>query len=192
MLPFYYTFLILALSSSVIAVPPIPPVPARTRGHNQKDEESKLLIHSKDVRLPRGLWSRVGMLPAEDTSTGEARKSAGEGPGDNWTGEAQYLDDVLQFAPVGGTSVEEVVLRRIVREMMKTQTGPAGDIIKDAYRVVRKHRSTADTRPATTRPLLTPPSRPIRNCRSYLHDTYWGRNPKILGTVSDSLIIWVS
>jgi hypothetical protein len=32
----------------------------------------------------------------------------------------------------------------------------------------------------------------IENCRSYLDNTYWGRIPKILGKVGDSLMIWKS
>jgi hypothetical protein len=191
MLSFHYTFLILVLSS----------VPAWPHPFRQDDGVAMLLISNMDERLSMGLWGRV--RATGDTLIRDARMSAEEEDTDDtstWTDDGQYLDDALHF--VRGTGprpgVQEVELRRIVRKLMPNQQQPRGprrDIIQNQYLVVRSLRVTVkndEVRPAETRALLDPPSLPIIHCRSYLHDTYWGRNPDVLGRVSDSLMIWKS
>ena len=202
MLPFYYTFLILVLSS-------VPAWPIRPR---QDPGVTKLLMYNKNERLWMGLWGRVKVSAAEDAGdmfTGNTQMTAAaaeeeeeaeeEGEASTWTDNYQYLDDTLRFVPGTGprAGVETVELRRIVRELLpnKQRSGPARRLKQNQYRVVRAardHGTTTQGRPAKTLALLDPPSLPIINCRSYLHDTYWGRNPKILGSVSYSLMIWKS
>jgi hypothetical protein len=170
MSPFYYMWLIVVLSSSVIAEPV---------EHRQDPGESKLLLRNEDhdVRLPAGLWAEVKILAAPGTAA-------------KWP-EARKLDHVLQFT----SGVETVNLARIDRRLMPEELKQWG-VAREAensrdrvYRAFRTHYGPKPKRirPATTLFLLGPLH--IDNCRSYLDDTYWGRHLKILGEVSDSLII---
>lgn len=171
MLPFYYTFLILMLSSSAIVMPARA---ARTRGYLPEDNESKLLLYNEDERLPNRPWGRVRL---------SEKKTVG-----GWTGDAQYLDDFIQFRTGTSSGVENVTLSRVRRELLPNEqrTGRARKIIRpNEYRVVRKDRSK--DKPAETMTLRR--NKPIQKCRLELHDTYWGLNPDILGKVSDSLMI---
>ena len=171
MLPFHLAFFILVLGFSVIVLP------ARSNDYFKEDKESKFLLENEDERLPNRPWGRV-RLSTKDTV-------------DGWGGDAQYLDDVIQFQTGTSLGVENVTLSRVVRELLPNQqrTGRAREIVRDnEYRVVRKDRSK--DKPAVTITLLG--SVPIQKCRSQLHNTYWGRNRDILGKVSDSLIIWRS
>jgi hypothetical protein len=166
MLPFHHMFLILILGSSVIVMP------ARSNDYFQ---ENKFLLENEDERLQNSLWGRV-RLSTKDTV-------------DGWGGDAQYLDDVIQFQTGTSFGVENVTLSRVVRELLPNtqRTGRAREIIRDnEYRVVRKDRSKH--KPAVTITLLGPV--PIQKCRSQLHNTYWGRNRDILGKVGDSLMMW--
>ena len=184
MLPFYYTFLILVLSSCVVAMPPervlpeqVPLGPTRTTNY-QDDWDSKYLIDNKDVRLPMGLWGRVEMS-AEDT-------------GEKWTAHAQYRDAAIQFVR-GTNGVDKVQLRQIMRELLPNEPRrrrPREESYINEYRVNRTHRGE-DHRPAVTKKILPEPL-PIKTSGSYLHDTYWARNPDVLGKVSESLMIWKS
>ena len=166
MLPFHYMFLILMLSSSVIAKP---------KGR-QKVGESKLLLHNKDVRLSDGLWTEV--------------KISAPGTTAEWP-KARYLDHVLQLLPEGTSGVEKVNLTRLWRKFMPIERKRFGihraDLKRNAYRVVRDSYVPYNLRPAKTLPMLD--ILHIDECRSYLDDTYWGRNSAILGDVSDSLMI---
>ena len=174
MLPFYYTFLIFVLSSSVIAVPTPGP-----------------LINNKENLLKRP-WARV-RLDIVETSAAN--------PTVQWTGDAQYLDDVIRFqavtvgrsrprrAPAG---VQKVELRRIVRRLQNNQrSGPEGNV-HNQYHVSREN---GRDRPVKTRLIHDKYSILIKEGSSYLNNTYWGQIPEILGKgrgrhpVSDRLMI---
>ena len=207
MLLFYYTFLTLVLSSSVIAVGPnedirfyrpqdgkfvLPdkdkmPSPNDLVYHRQDDGTSVPLINNIDGRLPKGYWVRVSL------TTSAAKNEASVNS--DWTDDAQYLDDVLRL--VRGTGkrqgLEKVELRRIERQLVtkRERTGPAGEITKNHYSI----RSQRDCPTKTS--LLGEPL-PIEDCSLFLNNTYWGRLPEILGQrqgrrpVSDGLMIWKS
>jgi hypothetical protein len=165
MLPFYYTFLILVLCGSSVAAMPLP-----------DGGESEALQGNKNVHL-RAPWGQVKLS--------ETKKAV-----DGYIGDAQYLDDVIQFE-MTSMGVENVTLSRLMRRLTPDEPGTGRTPRKDArynkYSVVRKNRQS--DRPAATLPFLE--SVPIQTCRSRLHDTYWGLNP-ILGRVSDNLMIWKS
>lgn len=168
MLPFYYTFLILMLGSSVIAM-------SRSR-YRQPPNQPERLLHNRDIRLPRHLWARVEM----------SEESPGPGFKLKWEN-AWHLDDVLWFSLGSGLGgVETVGLRRIIRKFQGPQS--------NEYHVVRARPTRTYKGPAATIPLKQ--LLPIEDCASYLNNTYWGRIPKILGTgkfkVSDGLMIWKS
>jgi hypothetical protein len=165
MLSFHYMFLILTLSSSVIA-----------KQVRQKFGESKLLLHNKDVRLLAGLWTEAEFSVPGTTA--------------EWP-KARYLDHVLQLLPEGTSGVEKVNLTRLWRQFMPIERKRFGihraDLTRNAYRVVRDSYVPYNLRPAKTLPMLD--ILHIDECRSYLDDTYWGWLPAILGEVSDSLMI---
>jgi hypothetical protein len=176
-LPFYCTFLILVLSSSVIA-----------KGRLRKYGKTELLIHNKDAFLPKGLWSLVELsAPVTDDTRAGALPSR------------LHLDQVIQFEG-GALGVDKVYRRQIKRKLMsdrdkifENERNPGAVDTRrgiDTYRVVRTRygdRNGKNNRPAPTvveEPILIEDSAP------YLDNTYWGRNTKILGEVSDSLMIW--
>ena len=179
MLPFYYTFLILVLSSSVIAKRKL-----RSYGH------AEFLIHNKDESISKGLWSLVEIsesAPVTDATT-EARQSP------------QHLDHAIRFG--GGTlGVENVIRLKIKRKLMVNRAkmfengrnSGTMDLTPgtDTYRVVRTRYGDSDgndNRPAETEAVDEPIL--IEDSAQFLNNTYWARNPKILGEVSDSLMIW--
>jgi hypothetical protein len=211
MLPLHYASLILALSSSVIAVGSKSKggfihyqqdgtgqlrmvnkdteLPKNTfKNYRQPDGTSDLLIGNPDTRLPKAFWARARV----SLKTPAAKDDKPE-----WTNDVQYLDDVLQFVreadPLAG--VQKVELRRVIRELLpnKPRPGERREIITDEYRVVRQQRGV-DIRPAQTRRVLPEPL-PIENCALYLNNTYWGRIMEILGerqgrpSVSDGFMI---
>ena len=211
MLPLHYTFLILALSSSVIAVGSSRPFinyqqdktgqlrvvnkdttlpKSAFENYRQPDETPELLIGNPDTRLPKAFWARARVRP----KTPAAAKDEDA----KWTNDVQYLDDVLQFVreadPRAG--VQKVELRRIIRELLPNEPGPgpSSKIITDKYRVVRSQRGD-NIRPAKTRHVFPEPLL-IEHCAMYLNNTYWGRIMEILGerggrpSVSDDFMIW--
>jgi hypothetical protein len=165
MLPFYYTFLILVLSSSAIAMPS----PLRR-------QKSEPLIGSKDTHLQDTLW---GVVLFSETPNAVMK----------WTGDAQHLDYVLRLVVTEGAGVQQVEISKVERELLPNdRLGRKPQKAKhNEYRVVRLHDRT---RPAERLVLLEPA--PIDQCRPYLYDSYWGRNPDVLGRVSDGLMIWKS
>ena len=133
-------------------------------GYYQADNEGgRFLLNNKDVRLPKGLWIQVRTSEAGTVAT--------------WSN-GQDLDDVIQF----DSAVEKVNIRRINRELM-----PKEQALGRPYRVVRHHIEAINSWPAET--LVLRPGLAIKECESYLHDTYWARIPEILGKVSDSFVI---
>jgi hypothetical protein len=164
MLPFYYMFHILVLSSSVISF-------------RQNDGESKLLLNNADERLNK-LWGRIETSKPETAPT--------------WP-DAEYLDGVIKFE-IGTLGVEKVNLFQVKRSWMPFKQREKGvkrqdiDLIIDTNRVVRSHYKKNKARPVKMHTLRS--MHIDENCRQYLDDTYWGRNPDFLGLVSDSLRIW--
>jgi hypothetical protein len=83
----------------------------------------------------------------------------------------KYADDVIQFETEASSGVAKVNLGRINRELKHNQ-----------YCVVRTHLGPAEI-PALELGLA------IEYSELYLHNTYWGRLPAILGPVRDSLMM---
>jgi hypothetical protein len=167
MLPFYYTFLILILSSSAIAMPP--PL------HRPKSEP---LIGSRDKRLQGTLWGQVIWSETPNAVM-------------KWAGNAQCLDYTLRFVVTDGAGVQQVEISKVQRKLQrKNQVGRPPAMPKEEenneYRVVRPNDDKR--RPATRDVVLEP--EPIDQCRPHLHDSYWARNSDILGKVSDGLMMW--
>ena len=126
MLPFSCAFLILLLSSSVIAAP----APSSING------VSKLLLdphYDKETKQLLGRpWARVRPVI-----------SGTEHPEDiKWTDNAQFLDDFIRFTPGTGPQQEQVELHRIDRRLVENKQ----------YCVFRPQAG----RPATTSHLLGP------------------------------------
>lgn len=93
---------------------------------------------------------------------------------------ATWGNDVIQFK--GGTlGVEKVNLRRRVKQSLPIELSRQG---KKMQRIITDVYHGAET--IVLRRVA------IEESELYLHDTYWGRIPKILGPVSDSLMIWKS
>lgn len=140
---------------------------------------SELLLHNTNVHLSDGLWARVGISAPDAAAT--------------WP-EALYLDHVIQFEE-GTSGVEKVNLSRVKRKLMPIELKKKGTkrqrINLNTYRVDRAHYGL-NKRPAAILALLGPVHIADEECRSHLDDTYWCRNPEILGKVSDSLTIWKS
>jgi hypothetical protein len=142
--------------------------PAERRpGYYQQDDKSKLLLDNKDVRLPDGLWARV------EAST----------PGTGAT--LADLDNVIRFKNGTSSGVEKVDLYRINRELMPQEE--AGRPRK--YRMVRTHHGPAKI--DFQEGFAIEASNESKSYQ-YLHNTYWGRIPEMVGWVSDSLITWKS
>ena len=163
MLPFYYAFLTLVLSSSLVAV--------RGNPYHQPVGESKPLIGNQDLRLEETYWTQV-----EISEQGTAASAA------TWPKDEERitrLDNVIRFEH-GNLGIEKVHLSHIERKWKPKKRGMQ---IK-SYRVLRSHYRNP-------RPAEITPSKPvdIMSCRSNLDDTYWGLNPKILGTVSIRFMI---
>jgi hypothetical protein len=154
MLSFYYSFLILVLGSSVMAMPS-----PRSR---QQNGETKVLRGNKDVRLQNKLWCLFRLS--------EKQLSEKEETDEEWTGDAEYLDYALRFVGTKDLGVQEVELSRVKRELLSNdRRGPAPknrDQIHNEYRVVRPNERR---RPGETLVILEPV--PIDQSR-HLHDTY--------------------
>jgi hypothetical protein len=158
------------------------PAPLSGHHHKENENENKFLLQSEDVRLQKGLWGRIDARVPDDF-WGQVRTSATR------TVATWDLDDVIQFESETKTSlgVGKVNLRRIKRQLMpipKQQAlGRPRKVMR--YSVVRAHGEPAET-------FVLKRSVAIEDFDMYLHNTYWGRIPDIVGPVSDSLMIWKS
>ena len=155
---------------------------APLNGYYHKANENNFLLQSEDVRLQNGLWGRIDARVPDDF-WGQARTLAAR------TVPTWDLDDVIQFESETETSlgVGKVNLRRIKRKLMSI---PKRQALRNPtkimrYSVVRTHGGPAET-------FVLKPSVAIEDFDMYLHNTYWGRIPHIVGLVSDSLMIWKS
>lgn len=172
MLPFYYTFLILVLSSSVMAMPSL-----------QQNGVSKPLQGNTDVRLQNTVWGRVMLSETQET------------PGTTWSDTAKSLDVALRFVGTDVGSVQDVELSKVKRALLPDKRhGPMPKEWKHhEYRVIRRIQENGATNQGPAERFVFIKPMPIdEECRQYLHDSYWGLNPGILGWVSASLVIWKS
>lgn len=159
-------------------------------GYYQRDRESELLLHNNDLRLLDGLWARAEVqLSNPATLAGVSAPASGA----TTRAHARRLDNVIRFK--NGTQscvVETVNLYRINRKLVSNNGRRTGQGSHSKYLV---RRPEIEGRPKTI--LRTVPSGieldlAIDSSGHYLHDTYWARIPEILGSVSDSLMIWKS
>ena len=127
-------------------------------GYYHDDTASRFLLHNTDGRLQEGLWSRL--------------RTSAPGTVATW-GNAKYLDDVIQFereTSETSSGVATINLGRINRELKNKR-----------YRVVRTYHGAAET-------LALELGLAIEDSELYLHNTYWGRIPNILGPVRAVLL----
>ena len=172
MLPFYYTVLILVLSSSVMAMPVEPSV--------QPNGECKLLRGNTDKRLQNTVWGWVILSETQET------------PGTTWSDNAKSLDVALRFVVTDVGSVQGVELSKVKRALLPNKRrGPMPTQRKhNEYRVVRPVQDNGATNQGPAKRYVVVKPMPINEeSRQYLDDSYWGLNSKILGRVSASLVI---
>ena len=124
-----------------------------------------LLKDNIDRRLPAGLWGRLIVL---DVRPGRAV------PVPTWT----LCDDFIKFISRYGF-VKEISVHRVMRHVKTKQL--KGLEAKYKYTVPRTGR---------TREVYK--NIPFSKWGTFLHDTYWGRVPDVVGTVSDGVMIWNS
>ena len=151
---------------------------ASLSGYYHKANENNFLLQSEDVRLQNGLWGRIDARMPDDF-WGQARTLAAR------TVPTWDLDDVIQFESETETSlgVGKVNLRRIKRKLIPKRQALGNKVMR--YSVVRAPGEPAET-------FVLKPSVAIEDFDMYLHNTYWGRIPDIVGPVSDSLMNWKS
>ena len=157
-----YAFLIFALGSSVIAMP------TNQKLDKQPYGEPWLLENNIDRRLPAGLWGR---LIVQDVQQEQAPPIA------TWT----VCDDFIQFISPDWL-VKGMSIHRVVRQFETKQVrGPNG--LENEYKY---------TVPPTKRTEVVYDKVPPSKWGAFLRDTYWGRVPKVVGVVSDGVVIWQS
>ena len=173
-----YVFFIFALSSSVTVTPlefmyplpaldpdspelPSPGQPPRPYGVFQE------LLGSQDVDMLMGVWDRVLPAPWEEGAPEDdpLRHNI------KWT-DACNCDDFIQFQNTSITSgIDELNVHRIRRK-----------IVRARYRVFGRHRGRNPS--AGCQLMSVYPKVPAEKWGDFLHDTWWSREPGIVGKVS--------
>ena len=155
-----HAFLIFVLGSSVIAMPT----------PQQPYHEARLLKGNTDKRLVEGLW---GQAVTRTVSEGETRYVP------TWA-DAQHCDDFIKFSNGGSGHVEDMSIRRVVREAKALEeSGPK----RTFEYAVNRHSYGENPTQEIYRKV------PLNKWADYLDHTYWGRVPTIVGEVSDGLMI---
>jgi hypothetical protein len=178
-----YVLFIFALSSSVTAAPlesmyPLPALapdspelsspgqPLRPWGVFQE------LLGSQDVDMLMGVWGRVLPAPWEE----RAPQNDPRRHNIRWT-DAQDCDDFIQFHSNSGSGIDELSVHRVKRELVAVTT----------YRAVRRGRRLnpdAGCQLVSVYPIV-----PMDKWGTFLHDTWWSREPGIVGEVSNAVTV---